>query len=89
LLHPLLKSAQDNNIRIPEDLSVVVVEYYNNNSISMGNVEFTRVESKAEKVSKLAFKKLLRQVYNRKAGFESCLEHLDLVVGDTTSRPKS
>lgn len=74
-------------IRIPEDLSVVILEYYKNSDVDDEYQDFTRVESRAEKVSRIAMKKLVKLIDGGKP-FESELVHLKLCVKNSTSKPK-
>lgn len=74
-------------IRIPEDMSVVILEYYKNSNVDAEYQDFTRVESRAEKVSRIAMRKLVKLIDGGKP-FESELVNLKLCVKNSTSKPK-
>ncbi|MEG7531006.1 MAG: substrate-binding domain-containing protein, partial [Hungatella sp.] len=74
-------------IKIPEDLSVIILEYYKNDRLGDEYREFTRVDSKAEKVSKIAMRKLLKLIDEDKP-FESELVDLKLYVKNSTAKRK-
>lgn len=80
-----LMAANDLKLRIPEDISYVNIEYYSRND--WGKEEQTRVESKASLIAETAFKKLLKNIYNPLAEFESELVPLELTIGLTTGIP--
>lgn len=80
---PFMLVAQDLGIAIPEDLSYVNIEYYRRNSSSVENQ--TRVESRAGVIAEMAFKKLLKIIYNPTSKFESQMITLELSIGTTTS----
>lgn len=72
-------------LNIPGDVSIIVFEHYKQNRNS-GDKNFTRVESKAEQISRLAFRKLLDQIMNPGEKIVSHLEPLDFIEGETTVR---
>ena len=76
-------AAQTLGLSIPEDISYVNIEYY----IKKGSEEEnqTRVVSKADMIAELAFKKLLKVIYNPASEFESEMVPLELTVGETTA----
>ncbi|WP_320981943.1 substrate-binding domain-containing protein, partial [Enterocloster bolteae] len=74
-------------IRIPEDLSVMILEYYKNSNVDEEYQDFTCVESKAEKVTRIAMKKLVKLIDSGKP-FESELVGLKVCVKNSTSKPK-
>lgn len=74
-------------LRIPEDLSVVILEYYKNSKVDNEYQDFTRVESRAEKVTRIAMRKLVKLIDGVKP-FESELVDLKLCVKNSTSKPK-
>ena len=82
-LNPCVQAIESQGLQIPEDISLIAFEYYekgNNN----GYMNFTRVLSKAEQVSGIAFQKLLEQIECPEKKIESHLEELDLIEGTTT-----
>ena len=74
-------------IRIPEDLSVMILEYYKNSNVDDEYQDFTCVESKAEKVTRIAMRKLVKLIDSGKP-FESELVGLKVCVKNSTSKPK-
>ena len=74
-------------IRIPEDLSVMILEYYKNSNVDEEYQDFTCVESKAEKVTRIAMRKLVKLIDSGKP-FESDLVGLKVCVKNSTSKPK-
>ena len=74
-------------IRIPEDLSVMILEYYKNSNVDEEYQDFTCVESKAEKVTRIAMRKLVKLIDSGKP-FESELVGLKVCVKNSTSKPK-
>lgn len=90
-LHSFLRAVEDYHLRVPEDISLIVLEHYGKSGMKyMGAMskEFTRVESKAEVVTKKAFQKLLQLIDEPESGVESSLEPLTLIIGETTSECK-
>jgi len=85
-MRTILRIAEENHWTIPEDLSLVATEYSDQYQFSYMN--FTRIQSIASEVTELAFKKLLRTIYNKRGSFESQLNKLTLTIGDTTAAPK-
>lgn len=75
-------------IRIPEDLSVMILEYYKNSNVDDEYQDFTCVESKAEKVTRIAMRKLVKLIDSGKP-FESELVGLKVCVKNSTSKPKN
>ncbi|HIU76515.1 MAG TPA: LacI family DNA-binding transcriptional regulator [Candidatus Pelethocola excrementipullorum] len=87
--HSFIRAAKDNGIRIPDDISVVAIEYYDDYEIGyieFTNQDYTRIESKAGEVSRIAFKKLLELIDHPDEEFESCLTPLKLTEGKTTKK---
>ena len=82
----LLGAVRDQGLRIPEDLSIVCMEYNDNHMLDYLNL--TRVQSAAPEVSSLAFHKLLKTVWNNKCSFDSELIQLSLTIGSTTTAYK-
>lgn len=80
----LLQAARDLELSIPEDLSIVCMEYMDNGRL--GSFNFTRVESAAYKVAELAVHKLLENIRNSKETFVSQMMELNFVEGSTTAR---
>lgn len=80
-------AAQTLGLSIPKDISYVNIEYY----IKKGSEEEnqTRVVSKAGMIAELAFKKLLKIIYNPTSEFESQMVPLELTVGETTAALKN
>lgn len=85
-MRTILRIAEENHWSIPEDLSLIATEYSDQYQFSYMN--FTRIQSIASEVTELAFKKLLRIIYNKHGSFESQLNKLTLTIGDTTAAPK-
>ncbi len=88
-LNPFVRAVKANKLLIPEDISVIAIEYYADYSIGAteyGAKEYTRLESKAGEVSKIAFEKLLELINKPNIVFESHLEVLDLIIGETTRK---
>lgn len=83
---PFLMVVQDLGLSVPEDLSYVNIEYYRKNSSSIENQ--TRVESRAGEIAEMAFKKLLRSIYNPALEFRSQMISLDFFIGTTTAALK-
>lgn len=86
-LHYLKKAVKDHHLYIPEDLSVIALEYYDvyyPEYVRFQNREYTKIKSVANKVSKKAFQKLVELIENPEKSFESCLEPVTLEVGKTT-----
>lgn len=80
-------AAQTLGLSIPKDISYVNIEYY----IKKGSEEEnqTKVVSKAGMIAELAFKKLLKIIYNPTSEFESQMVPLELTVGETTAALKN
>lgn len=74
-------------IKIPEELSVVILEYYKESSLDNEYRDFTRVEAKSEKVTRIAMRKLVKLI-DEDCSFESELIDLKLCVKNSTSKPK-
>ncbi|MFT4005376.1 MAG: LacI family DNA-binding transcriptional regulator [Lacrimispora sp.] len=83
---PFLMVVQDLGLSVPEDLSYVNIEYYRRNNSSIENQ--TRVESRAGEIAEIAFKKLLRNIYNPTLEFRSQMISLDFFIGTTTAALK-
>ncbi|MDF2596250.1 MAG: LacI family transcriptional regulator [Clostridia bacterium] len=77
----------EEGLKIPEDISIIVLEYNDNHQLDYQN--FTRVPSAASRVAETAFKKLLKLIYNKKEPFKSELLDLELIIGETTARLES
>lgn len=77
---------EEQSLSVPEDLSVGILEY--NPKFQPAFTHFTRVDSIAEQVTELAFKKLLRLIYAPDSVFEPQMCPLNLVVGDTSAPPR-
>ncbi|MGP8313604.1 LacI family DNA-binding transcriptional regulator [Enterocloster aldenensis] len=71
-------------IRIPEELSVIVLNYQNNGTLGL---KYTNSPTQISDVVGVAFKKLLRNIDNPKQRFKSQLVQLDFVEGETTAAP--
>ncbi len=80
-------AAQTLGLSIPKDISYVNIEYYIRNGSEEENQ--TRVISEAGMVAELAFKKLLKIIYNPASEFESQVVPLKLTVGETTAALKN
>jgi len=80
-------AAQALGLSIPGDISYVNIEYYIRNGSEGENQ--TRVVSKADVIAELAFKKLLKVIYNPTSEFESQMVPLELTVGETTAALKN
>lgn len=80
-------AVQTLGLSIPEDISYVNIEYYIRNGSEEENQ--TRVISKADMVAEMAFKKLLKVIYNPSSEFESQIVPLELIVGETTAVRKN
>lgn len=76
-----MSAVREKNMSIPDDLSVIVLEYYS--TIGHTSHNFTRIPSKAYEVGEIAFKKLLRLIYNSENAFESVTIPVELIHGDT------
>ena len=74
-------------IKIPEELSVVILEYYKESQLNNEYRDFTRVEAKTEKVTRMAMRKLVKLI-EEDSPFESELVDLKLCVKSSTSKPK-
>lgn len=72
------------HIRIPEELSVIVLNYQNNGTLGL---KYTNSPTQIADVVGVAFKKLLRNIDNPKQRFKSQLVQLDFVEGETTAGP--
>lgn len=72
----------EEGLKIPEDISVIVLEHNDNHQLA--HLNFTRVPSAAEEIAELAFRKLIKQIYNKKEPFKSKIVDLELITGDTT-----
>lgn len=78
---------EEQRLSVPEDLSIAILEY--NPKFQPAFLRFTRVDSIAEQVSELAFKKLLRMIYAPDSIFEPQMCTLNLTVGETTAPPRA
>lgn len=86
-LHYLKRAVKDNHLYIPENLSVIALEYYEvyyPEYVRFQNREYTKIKSVADKVSKKAFQKLVDLIERPEKSFESYLEPVILEVGKTT-----
>lgn len=77
-----LQAVKRKGLSIPQDISVITLEYYESDSFT--RYDFTHVESLADTVSRVAFQKLMYSIYQPDEKFESELERLTLVIGNTT-----
>ena len=77
------------HLNVPEDLSIVCLEYYKNNFgyVTFQNKKYTRVESVVDNVCKVAFDKLMEQIHDPSVEFHSYFEPVKLLVGETTGKP--
>ena len=83
----LKRAVRANNLYIPDDLSLITLEYYENyysEYVTFQNMEYTRVPSVADKVSEVALQKLIGLIEQPEEKFESCLEPIELKIGKTT-----
>ena len=80
-LNGFMRAVREKNRRIPQDLSVVVLEYLS--AFDDSGWDFTRVPSKAGEVGILAFKKLLRMIYSRDSAFEHETVQGEFISGST------
>jgi len=74
-------------IQVPEDLSVVILEYYKTSKVMEPYSDFSCVASRVEKVSKTALYKLIRMINTGKP-FNSELIPLKLQIKSSSARPK-
>ena len=72
---------------IKECEAIIQHEYYKNSNVDEEYQDFTCVESKAEKVTRIAMKKLVKLIDSGKP-FESELVGLKVCVKNSTSKPK-
>ncbi len=87
VLHYLKRAVKDNHLYIPEDLSVIALDYYEvyyPEYVRFQNREYTKIKSVVNKVSKKAFQELVKLIEDPEKRFESCLEPVTLEVGRTT-----
>lgn len=87
LLHYLKRAVKDNHLYIPNNLSVIALEYYDvyyPEYARFQNREYTKMRSVADKVSKKAFQKLVGLIEKPEKKFENYLEPVILEVGKTT-----
>lgn len=92
LLFYLKKAMREMNLYTPEDLSVVVVEYYEKYSLTYAgfeNKDYTRVEAVVPVVAREAFSRLLDLIEGRNEGYVNYLEPVELTVGKTTGPCKN
>lgn len=87
LLRQFMDVVKGYGINVPEELSVVILDYYKNPQFEDEYRDFTRIEARTEKVSQIAMKKLVNLIDGGKP-FESQLVDLKLYVKNTTSKPK-
>lgn len=85
-MHTILRVAEENHLSVPEDLSLIATEYSDRYQFSY--INFTRIRTIASEVSVIAFKKLIRSIYNKNDVFQSQMNKLSLIVGDTTAPVK-
>lgn len=78
---------RESNISIPEDLSVIIMEY--KNGYNLRNTNYTRFISAADKVSELAFEKLYKSIQNREEAFYSELVQVHMIEGNSTAAVKT
>lgn len=90
MMRYLKMAVKQNDLYIPQDLSVVALEYYERYSeyVTFQNMEYTRVPSQAHKVSSCAFEKLVDIIENPEGEFTSLLEPAELKIGKTTGTCK-
>lgn len=82
-LNPCVQAIEKKGLRVPEDVSVIAFEYYESGK-NNGYKNFTRVVSKADQISKIAFQKLIEHIEHPEEKISSHLEQLSLIEGETT-----
>lgn len=94
LLYYLKRVLREKNLYTPEDLSVIVLEYYGKYSLTYSgfeNKEYSRIDSVVSTVAKVAFNKLVDTIEGRNEKNEkyvSYFEPVTLTIGDTTGKSK-
>ncbi len=83
-LNPCVQAIESQGLMIPEDVSVIAFEYYEDGK-NNGYKNVTKVASKADQISRIAFKKLIDYIEHPQNKIVSHLEKLSLTEGETTS----
>lgn len=94
LLYYLKRALREKNLYTPDDISIIVLEYYGQYSSTYSGFEkkeYSRIDSVVSSVAKVAFLKLVDAIEGKKSKNEeyvSYFEPVTLTIGDTTGRSR-